>query len=130
MITPPPPPRRGDGFVFLNAVYPPDEAARLEYCAKYESIWDNDEEFDKVGQQVAKALKHFEVTKGSLSFFDKFYERIQIEKGYNSDVIPRHSSIAAHALYSTDVMVVLDTQKVCAPLSLEVLLADVPGLAL
>jgi hypothetical protein len=42
---------------------------------------------------------------------------VKIESGYQRSLIDRNTSIAAHVLYASDVMVVLDTKQVCAATS-------------
>jgi hypothetical protein len=58
-------------------------------------------------------MKEFDTVFASLSFFDGQDEIFKAENGYNVPRIPRSISIAAHALLSDDVFVVLDTKQVC-----------------
>lgn len=57
-------------------------------------------------------MKQFNTCYAAISFFDGQYENFKAENGYQRRQIPRGVSIAAHALMSTDVFVVLDTAKV------------------
>jgi hypothetical protein len=61
---------------------------------------------------LGAAMKEFDTCFASLSFFDGKYESFKAEVGYNASRISRAVSIAAHALLSTDVFVVLDTKQV------------------
>jgi hypothetical protein len=89
----------------------------LSLCAKYDIIWRQQAEFDKVGSFLKDAINRFDARYGSLSFFDDRYEDIKIENGYGRSRIDRHISIAAHVLYSSDVLVILDTKQVCVTTS-------------
>lgn len=57
-------------------------------------------------------MKQFGTRYAAISFFDGQYEIFKAENGYNRRSIPRVTSIAAHAILSTDVFVVLDTTQV------------------
>jgi hypothetical protein len=78
----------------------------------YDIVWPHWSQA-KAGALICAALKEFDVSLASLSFFDGKYEIFKAESGYNASRIPRSISIAAHALLSTDVLVVLDTKEVC-----------------
>jgi hypothetical protein len=110
-------PERSDSFTFLAAATDPSkEVERHSICRKYDILWEHEFERYKVGQHLQHALENFGVSGGAVSFFDERYEIAQISiTGYASE-IDRNISIAAHALCSPDVMVVLDTKKVCAAL--------------
>lgn len=72
-------------------------------------------------RQMRKALAVFETGNAALSFFDGDYEIVRAENGYDLMRIDRLMSLAAHALYTGEVIWVLDTNKVsilCYHLSL------------
>ncbi len=75
----------------------------------------------KTGDIMRKAMDAFGTRFASLSFFDDKFELVKVENGYNRSQIDRDISIAAHVLFSPDVMVVLDTKKVCAMAASEML---------
>ena len=83
-------------------------------CAKYDILWPHNALLEDLGKYLIRAESSFGMYCGSLSFFDNTHELIKIENGYPDIHIHRETSISAHVLYSPDVMVVLDTQKVCA----------------
>jgi hypothetical protein len=57
-------------------------------------------------------MKKFGTRSATFSIFNSEYEVFKAELGYNGNQTPRSTSIAAHALLSTDVFVVLDTKQV------------------
>lgn len=59
------------------------------------------------------AAKRFRLNNASLSIFDERHEILKVEVGYNLMTLERTTSISAHALYSEDVFVILDTHRVC-----------------
>lgn len=60
---------------------------------------------------VQSARDEFGVTGASISFVDTDLEILKVEVGYNRRSIKRPESIAAHVLLSTEVLVILDTEK-------------------
>lgn len=58
------------------------------------------------------SMEEFGNTGVSISFIDTSHEILKAEIGCKHRVIKRSESIAAHALLTTDVLVVLDTKKV------------------
>jgi hypothetical protein len=83
-----------------------------------------------MGSLLKRCLGEFGVRYGSLSFFDNNYENFKMESGYGGKRINREISIAAHALYSSDVLVIPDAQLVCAATSSYNSYADLSGLAI
>jgi len=71
-------------------------------------IWDT----DKISALMMTAMETFGTCLSSLSFFDGTDEMIIAGLGYGTVKVPRSVSIAAHAVLSDDVFVVLDTHKV------------------
>ncbi len=72
----------------------------------------------------------FGVRYGALSFFDNNYENFKMESGYQSKRINREISIAAHTLYSPEVLVIPDTHIVCTTTFSCNSIADSSGLAI
>jgi hypothetical protein len=68
---------------------------------------------DKARSIINDAMKEFDTCCASISFFDDRSEIFKIEYGYGGPKISRPVSIAAHALLSNDVLVLLDTKEVC-----------------
>jgi hypothetical protein len=118
MGNPPDPPERSASFQYLHAVYPPNETERMALCSCYDIVWPQWAK-ENVGKILLAAMTRFGTRFASLSFFDQKYEVLKVENGYNRSHIDRDVSIAAHVLYSSDVMVVLDTKKVCATIASE-----------
>jgi hypothetical protein len=75
-------------------------------------------------------MMKFQTRFASLSFFDETHERFRAENGYGQKEIARAISIGAHALYSSDVLVVLDTTQVCSLSEITPSKLMVTGLAL
>jgi hypothetical protein len=113
-IPPPPafPVGRNSGFEYLSAVHTLDEEERISFCAKYQIVWAPGSHMDVLGDLVTAAMKKFGVEAGCLSFFDKEQELVQIEGLHRRPRINREDSIAAHVLYSQEVMIVPDAQMV------------------
>jgi hypothetical protein len=61
---------------------------------------------------MRSAMQQFDAQCASMSFFDDKYELFRGASWFKEDRTPRKSSIAAHALLSVDVFVILDTEKV------------------
>jgi hypothetical protein len=78
----------------------------------YDIVWPNWSR-GKVNALISAAMKEFDTCFASISFFDGKYENFKAESGYNVSRVSRSISIAAHALLSVDVLVVLDTKQVC-----------------
>jgi hypothetical protein len=78
---------------------------------QYDIVW-RQWNLDKAGALLMAAMKRFDASCASISFFDENYEVFKLESGYNKLRIDRATSIAAHALLSTDVFVVFDTKQV------------------
>ncbi|KAI9746143.1 MAG: hypothetical protein M1818_000824 [Claussenomyces sp. TS43310] len=110
VISPPDPPPRDPKFSFLPAVYPVNEAERLKAFEHCKPEW-NDWTSTRAKDLVLEALLQFDAPWAAISFFDRKSELIMAELGYNRQYICRQESIAAHVLFSTDVMVILDTKQ-------------------
>ncbi|KAM0144338.1 hypothetical protein ACHAO1_000096 [Botrytis cinerea] len=107
---PPFPPPRNAKFDFLPAIYPHDEGTRI---AKHHTInvpW-TPELGGKTIALMEAAAKRFRLNNASLSIFDERHEILKVEVGYNLMTLERTTSISAHALYSEDVFVILDTHR-------------------
>ena len=85
---------------------------RLSVASSFDVLWPH-WSCEHASLLIAAAMKEFDAEFASLSFFDGKYEILRLEMGYNASRIPRSISIAAHALLWEDVLVVLDTKKVC-----------------
>ncbi|QSZ32712.1 hypothetical protein DSL72_002291 [Monilinia vaccinii-corymbosi] len=108
---PPSPPRRHVGFAYLPAVYPRDEEARLQKHHSIDGPWSN-ELAGKILALMGAAAKQFRTKNASLSVFDERFEKLRADCGYFIDAnIKRTTSMAAHVLYSEEVLVVLDTHQ-------------------
>ncbi|ESZ94329.1 hypothetical protein SBOR_5273 [Sclerotinia borealis F-4128] len=106
---PAPPPRRMD-FTYLPAMYPHDEATRITKHYSIDVPWPA-ELSAKLLALMDAAAKRFRINSASLSIFDERFEKFRIDVGYNIGDIERTTSIAAHALYSEEVLVILDTHQ-------------------
>lgn len=106
---PPEPPSLGSTFTHLPAVYPDNEEMRSTASKIHEHLW-KDLPYDRAKLHMREATKKFGTRFGAISFFDDEYEVCKAEKGYSVKHIQRSNSIAAHALYSTEVFAILDTQ--------------------
>jgi len=115
---PPNPPECSGSFQYLHAVYPPNETERMALCSRYDILWPQFHN-KNVGKVLLAAMSRFSTSFISVSIFDQKNEVFKVENGYNRSHIDRDASIAAHVLYSSDVMVVLDTKKVCVTAACE-----------
>ena len=91
----------------------------MQAADRYDIIWHNwDPETGKnIGKLVLETMKSFGTKSVALSIFDDTLEQIMAEEGLRRNEIDREASIAAHVLFSSEVMVVLDAKQVCAPVS-------------
>jgi len=108
---PPPPPARSSTFEYLPAIFPSDEAKRMSVCATFDIVWPLWAR-ERAGALILAAMKKFDTRNASLSFFDGNLESFKAENGYHRPHVARKISIAAHALLSQDVFVILDTHEV------------------
>ncbi|RAL66374.1 hypothetical protein DID88_006067 [Monilinia fructigena] len=110
-LEPPSPPRFRNGFTYLPAVSPCDEEARLRKHRSIDGPWGK-ELASKILALMGAAAKHFKMKNASLSVFDEKFEKLRADCGYFIDAnIERTTSMAAHVLYSEEVLVVLDTHQ-------------------
>ena len=98
--------------------------------SRHNTFWTQQPASERMGKLLKRCLEQFGVRYGSLSFFDNNYENFKMESGYGDKRINREISIAAHALYSSDVIVIPDAQLVCAATSSYNSYADLSGLAI
>lgn len=90
---------------------PVNEEERRVALFKIERIWTPRQE--SRSKEIVKASKEeFAVTGVSISLIDTGNEILKAESTYNCRMIKRSVSIAAHALLTTEVFVILDTTKV------------------
>lgn len=61
---------------------------------------------------IGDAQREFKTTGAAISLIISNLELFKVEEGYGFACIDRTESIAAHALLTTEVLVVLDTHKV------------------
>lgn len=114
--------RRTD-FAFLPAMYPHDEHSRIQKHHSIDGGWDS-ELGGKLIALMRAAGARFKLNQASLSVFDEKSEKLRVDCGYyiknNNSIdrnIDRTTSIAAHALYSEEVLVIMDTHQVCFSIS-------------
>jgi hypothetical protein len=101
----------------------------MSVSARYSAVLTQQFASVRLGSLLKRCLQQFGVRYGSLSFFDNNYENFKMESGYCGKRINREISIAAHVLYSSDVLVIPDTHLVCATTSSYNSIADSSGLA-
>ena len=92
---------------------PPNEAERVALSTHYEIVWPIWTR-EKSGALLRAAMSKFETQYASFSIFDSKRELFRAENGYNQPEISREMSIAAHALYTHEVLVLLDAKNVCS----------------
>ncbi len=92
---------------------PPNEAERAALSTEYDIVWPNWTQ-EKSGALLRAAMSKFETPYASFSIFDNKSELFRAENGYNQPEISRDMSIAAHALYTHEVLVLLDANNVCS----------------
>lgn len=110
VIAPPHPPPQAAGFRYLPAMFPAEEENRRRVSEQYDILWPRWDE-EKAGALILAAMKKFDTRYAAISFFDGQSETFKAENGYGRMEIPREISIAAHALFSEDTLVVLDTKQ-------------------
>lgn len=64
-------------------------------------------------RMIRAAQAEFEISGAAISLVISNVEVLKVQAGYGLEAIKRQDSIAAHALLSTEVLVISDTQKVC-----------------
>ncbi|KAE8449230.1 hypothetical protein EG329_008397 [Mollisiaceae sp. DMI_Dod_QoI] len=103
-------------FTSLRALSPPDETKRFEACRELAQILIQSA-LGHLSETLKAATSQFDPDFLTLSGFDKNYEMLlvnsglELNNGFKNGVMYRNESLAAHAMYSVDVMVVLDTDK-------------------
>lgn len=65
-------------------------------------------------RMISTAQAEFEAPGAAISLVVSNVEILKVQQGYGLQAINRSDSIAAHALLSTEVLVVLDTHTVCS----------------
>lgn len=120
LSTPPDPPPRRPEFTYLPAPAPPNEAERVK-TVEFTDVgvfpkW----AAEKQKKYVLLARKTFDIPFASISYVNRTHETLRCEVGYRPDYIlgfiPRGYSLAAHAILSTEPMVILDTSTVSSEL--------------
>lgn len=99
-------------FTFLPAIYPEFEVQRRSVDEALDVAWFSWSQTE-AGTIIKTVMNTFSTRYASISFFDQNNEMFKVENGYHRASVPRPISIAAHALLSDDILVVLDTKKVC-----------------
>ncbi|ELR02029.1 hypothetical protein VC83_08650 [Pseudogymnoascus destructans] len=107
---PPKPPAIDPLFSFLPAMDPVNEEGRLASLFNIERVWTPRQE-SRAKELVKASKEEFAVTGVSISLIDNSNEILKAETTYNCRMIKRSVSIAAHALLTTEVLVILDTTK-------------------
>ncbi|OBT62872.1 hypothetical protein VE03_07567 [Pseudogymnoascus sp. 23342-1-I1] len=112
IMRPPNPPRMDPLFSFLPAMDPLNEAVRMASLFNLERDWTPRQEH-RAKELIQASMEEFGVTGVSISLIDTSHEILKAEVGYGyrRRLIKRSESIAAHALFSTEVLVVVDTKK-------------------
>jgi len=110
-MNPPNPPAYGPNFDYLPAVKPPNEGQRMTLARRYDILWPCWTK-EKSGALLRAAMSKFNTSYASFSIFDESCELFKAENGFNQPEINREMSIAAHMLYTNDILVLLDAQAV------------------
>lgn len=101
-------------MTYLPALLTEQEAERIRASKKFDDIWSSlDRKPIQSGIEILSDRLDLDYV--SFSIFDEAYEKRVFDTIYGEMVIPRRQSIAAHALYQEDILVVLDTHKVIIP---------------
>ncbi|KAI9759157.1 MAG: hypothetical protein M4579_002530 [Chaenotheca gracillima] len=106
---PPVPPPLGD-FVYFRAPIPPNEQGRTEFFKQIDGLLTTDA-IARLDQLVDIGCRMLLTRQASLSFVHDVEEVLLVERGYNRRTIPRSESLAAHCVFSTEPMILLDAQK-------------------
>lgn len=85
---------------------------RLDLSASYEPAWNSWGE-EKASACINSAMEDLDTQFASISCFDKEFERLRVVTREDPGEIKREISLGAHALLTTDALVVLDTHLVC-----------------
>ena len=80
--------------------------------ARLNPEWSRVQELEGM-KMIRRARDEFGASGAAISLVISNVEILKVHEGYGLEAIKRSESIAAHALLSTEVLVVLDTQKVC-----------------
>ena len=116
LSTPPDPPPRRAEFTYLPAPAPPNEAERVKTVEHTDVRVFPKWAAEKQKKYVLLARKTFDISFASISYVNRTHETLRCEIGYRPDYIlgfiPRDYSLAAHAILSTEPMVILDTLTV------------------
>lgn len=107
---PPFPPETHKSFSYLQAVFPSNEVERRAVCESLEVAWVQWQN-PRAAHIVTTVMNVFGTHFASISFFDHDNEIFKVENGFDKGSISRSISIAAHALLSDEVFVILDTKK-------------------
>jgi len=98
-------------------MFPACEVQRRSLCESLDIAWFQWSQ-QQAGYLITNAMKTFGTRFASISFFDHKNEMFKVENGYNKPSVSRSISVAAHALLSDDVFLVLDTKKVCPQITI------------
>lgn len=126
---PPFPPAAHSAFKYLPSIYPEFELQRRSIDEALDVAWFSWSQVE-AGTIIKTVMNTFSTHYASISFFDQNNEMFKVENGYHQANVPRSISIAAHALLSDEILVILDTKLVCSPLPSYRLLLTVSGLAI
>lgn len=102
-----------------------DEDHRLALSQEFDCLWSSSWDRSTVNLLCSAATKRYNTAYASFSIFDKSYEIFKYESGFNVSKNDRSVSIAAHALYTPDIMAIHDTHEVCYSLSRRIHFANV-----
>jgi len=106
-----PPPNMNPRFEWLPAIPPPNEAMRHLISTKYSLAWD-DLGPDNLRVGLDSLRQNLGVQCAVITCFDDQNEYVRAGLGYYKPIL-RNVSIGAHALLTTEMMVIGDAYKVC-----------------
>ncbi|KAG9238280.1 hypothetical protein BJ875DRAFT_63475 [Amylocarpus encephaloides] len=100
-------------FTYLEAKPTGNEAVRTAAGNALDKGWFR---LDCTGlaSTLRQMCEEFDVKFGAISFFNKDYEILRAENGYMARLISRSASLAAHALYSDQTLIIPNTLDVSA----------------
>ncbi|KAI9847208.1 MAG: hypothetical protein M1837_003072 [Sclerophora amabilis] len=108
---PPVPPHLGE-FQFLRAPIPPNEEGRTKFAKQIGTLYSGPA-ISRADQLVILARRMLLTRHASLSFIHGVEEVLKVQYGYQrgQETIARSDSLAAHCVFSTEPLIILDTHK-------------------
>jgi hypothetical protein len=111
IISPPEPPVMRRSFSFLPAFVPSNEPSRLAALSTWGRPWST-KQLTSGAILIAAARQEFSAAGAAISYINSDQEELKVSNTYKRRSISRPESIGAHVVFSTEVLAVLDTQKV------------------